>query len=181
MGNWFDKSSRGVIFGIWNSHTNVGNILGAVIAGAFVDYNWGLSFIVPGVIIGVSGFILFLFLVPCMYIVVVLSMITSNQIVVQTDPEEVDMSTDDIHNRGECGAVHTLSNDSESSTEEAICVVPDQDQGRRRKFMQVDDDEIDDEMRVGLVSADNSFTTDFDVFFVLFSGQRREKSTATEC
>lgn len=67
IGHWFNKSSRGVIFGIWNSHTNVGNILGAVIAGAFVEYNWGLSFIVPGVIMGVCGFILFLFLVPCTY------------------------------------------------------------------------------------------------------------------
>lgn len=66
VGNWFNKSSRGVIFGLWNSHTNVGNILGAVIAGAFVDYNWGLSFIVPGVIIGVVGFLNFLYLVPCM-------------------------------------------------------------------------------------------------------------------
>lgn len=65
VGNWFNKSSRGVIFGLWNSHTNVGNILGAVIAGAFVDYNWGLSFIVPGVIIGVVGFLNFLFLTPC--------------------------------------------------------------------------------------------------------------------
>jgi OPA family glycerol-3-phosphate transporter-like MFS transporter 1/2 len=29
-----------------------------------VDYNWGLSFIIPGVMIAVMGFILFLFLVP---------------------------------------------------------------------------------------------------------------------
>lgn len=65
IGHWFDKSTWGLLFGVWNSHTNVGNILGAVIAGAFVDYNWGLSFIVPGIIISVIGFIVFLFLVPC--------------------------------------------------------------------------------------------------------------------
>lgn len=65
VGNWFNKSSRGVIFGLWNSHTNFGNILGAAIAGAFVDYNWGLSFIVPGLIIAGFGLVMFLLLVPC--------------------------------------------------------------------------------------------------------------------
>lgn len=66
VGNWFGHSSKkGLILGIWNSHTNVGNILGAVVAGAFVNYNWGLSFIVPGIIIAACGFWLFLFLVPC--------------------------------------------------------------------------------------------------------------------
>ncbi|KAI7688157.1 Putative glycerol-3-phosphate transporter 5, partial [Sarcoptes scabiei] len=77
IGNWVPKSSRGVLFGFWNSHTNVGNILGAIIAGAFVDYNWGLSFIVPGIIIAIVGFLLFLFLVPC--------------------PEDVGISSSDIH------------------------------------------------------------------------------------
>jgi OPA family glycerol-3-phosphate transporter-like MFS transporter 1/2 len=65
VGNWCPKRSRGIIFGVWNSHTNLGNMLGALIAGWFVDYNWGLSFIVPGAIIAFFGFINFLFLVPC--------------------------------------------------------------------------------------------------------------------
>ncbi|RWS10522.1 Sugar phosphate exchanger 2-like protein, partial [Dinothrombium tinctorium] len=65
VGHWFGPhSSRGFIFGIWNSHTSAGNILGAYVAGAFVEYNWGLSFIVPGVIIAATGFLIFLFLVP---------------------------------------------------------------------------------------------------------------------
>ncbi|XP_018420480.1 PREDICTED: glucose-6-phosphate exchanger SLC37A2 isoform X1 [Nanorana parkeri] len=63
MGNWFGKGKRGFIMGIWNSHTAVGNILGSLIAGAFVSSAWGLSFIVPGVIIAVLGIICFLFLV----------------------------------------------------------------------------------------------------------------------
>lgn len=50
--------------GLWNSHTSIGNILGALVAGAFVEHNWGLSFIVPGVIIAVMGMLTFLFLVP---------------------------------------------------------------------------------------------------------------------
>lgn len=64
IGNWFDQSSRGSIFGFWNSNTNLGNILGATIAGYFVERSWGLSFIVPGFIMLSSGVLVFLFLVP---------------------------------------------------------------------------------------------------------------------
>ncbi|XP_073459343.1 glucose-6-phosphate exchanger SLC37A2 isoform X1 [Aquarana catesbeiana] len=63
MGNWFGKGKRGFIMGIWNSHTAVGNILGSLIAGVFVSSAWGLSFIVPGIIIGAMGIICFFFLV----------------------------------------------------------------------------------------------------------------------
>lgn len=64
IGNWFDNSSRGSIFGVWNSNTNLGNILGATISGYFVEKSWGLSFIVPGFIMLGSGVLVFLFLVP---------------------------------------------------------------------------------------------------------------------
>ncbi|XP_030754995.1 glucose-6-phosphate exchanger SLC37A2 isoform X2 [Sitophilus oryzae] len=63
MSNWFGKSKRGLIFGLWNSHTSIGNILGTLIAAKYVEDDWALSFIVPGLVIGVAGFILFLFLV----------------------------------------------------------------------------------------------------------------------
>ncbi|KAK1128858.1 hypothetical protein K0M31_019997 [Melipona bicolor] len=64
VGNWFGKGKRGLIFGIWNSHTSLGNILGSLIAAEFVESDWGLSFMVPGIIMGLIGFIIFLFLVP---------------------------------------------------------------------------------------------------------------------
>merc|ERR1719209_1064799 len=50
--------------GLWNSHTSLGNIFGSLVAGAFVQSNWGLSFTVPGVIIAGVGFLLFLVMVP---------------------------------------------------------------------------------------------------------------------
>lgn len=56
---------RGFIMGIWNSHTSVGNILGSLIAGVWVNQHWGLSFIVPGIITAVMGVITFLFLIEC--------------------------------------------------------------------------------------------------------------------
>ncbi|XP_065344751.1 glucose-6-phosphate exchanger SLC37A2 isoform X2 [Cloeon dipterum] len=62
IGNWFGEGKRGLIFGIWNSHTSVGNILGSVVAGAFVDTDWALSFFVPALIVAGSGFLMFLFL-----------------------------------------------------------------------------------------------------------------------
>jgi len=64
MANWFGKGRRGLIMGLWNSHTSLGNILGSLVAGAFVNYNWGLSFTVPGMIIAGVGFLLFIFMVP---------------------------------------------------------------------------------------------------------------------
>nr|CAH7766966.1 unnamed protein product [Callosobruchus chinensis] len=63
MGNWFGKSKRGLIFGMWNSHTSIGNILGSLISAQFVEEDWALSFMIPGLYIGVVGFVIFLFLV----------------------------------------------------------------------------------------------------------------------
>uniref|UniRef100_A0A8C2WRD1 Solute carrier family 37 member 1 n=1 Tax=Cyclopterus lumpus TaxID=8103 RepID=A0A8C2WRD1_CYCLU len=63
IGNWFGKGRRGLIMGLWNSHTSVGNILGSLIAGYWVSSNWGLSFIVPGLIIAVMGIVCFFFLI----------------------------------------------------------------------------------------------------------------------
>ncbi|KAI3373924.1 hypothetical protein L3Q82_022493, partial [Scortum barcoo] len=63
VGNWFGKGKRGFIMGVWNSHTSVGNILGSLIAGAFVSTTWGMSFIVPGLIIASTGILCFFFLV----------------------------------------------------------------------------------------------------------------------
>lgn len=64
IGNWFGKGKKGLIFGVWNSHTSLGNILGSLIAAEYVETNWGLSFMIPGVIMAIAGFIMFLFLVP---------------------------------------------------------------------------------------------------------------------
>ena len=56
--------SRGLVMGIWNSHAAFGNILGSLIAGSFVNHNWGLSFIVPAMFPIGMAFLTLLFLVP---------------------------------------------------------------------------------------------------------------------
>uniref|UniRef100_A0A182NJ74 Sugar phosphate exchanger 3 n=1 Tax=Anopheles dirus TaxID=7168 RepID=A0A182NJ74_9DIPT len=63
VGRWFGKSKRGLIFGIWNSHTSIGNVLGTLIAAHYVERDWSMSFIVPGFLMGTCGFVMFLFLV----------------------------------------------------------------------------------------------------------------------
>lgn len=62
VGNWFGKRRRGLIMGVWNSHTSVGNISGSLIAAGLLKYGWGWSFVVPGILIAFVGLMLFLFL-----------------------------------------------------------------------------------------------------------------------
>ena len=33
VGNWFGHGKKGLIMGLWNTHTSIGNIVGAYIAG----------------------------------------------------------------------------------------------------------------------------------------------------
>ncbi|XP_059635245.1 putative glycerol-3-phosphate transporter 5 [Cornus florida] len=63
VGNWFGKSKRGLIMGVWNSHTSVGNIIGSVVASSALSFGWGWSFVLPGILIMVMAIVVFLFLV----------------------------------------------------------------------------------------------------------------------
>ncbi|KAA0050045.1 putative glycerol-3-phosphate transporter 5 [Cucumis melo var. makuwa] len=63
VGNWFGRARRGLIMGIWNSHTSVGNIVGSVIASGILELGWGWSFVVPGALVILVGILVFLFLV----------------------------------------------------------------------------------------------------------------------
>lgn len=63
VGNWFGKEKRGLIMGIWNSHTSVGNIIGSVVASGVLEFGWGWSFILPGCLVILVGILVFLFLV----------------------------------------------------------------------------------------------------------------------
>lgn len=64
----YSTCRRGFIMGVWNSHTSVGNILGSLIAGVFVSSAWGMSFIVPGIIIASCGILCFFFLVESQFL-----------------------------------------------------------------------------------------------------------------
>ncbi|KAI4327179.1 hypothetical protein L6164_019671 [Bauhinia variegata] len=62
IGNWFGKRKRGLIMGIWNAHTSVGNICGSLLAACVLEFGWGWSFIVPGALILCGGIIVYFFL-----------------------------------------------------------------------------------------------------------------------
>ncbi|CBI38455.3 unnamed protein product, partial [Vitis vinifera] len=62
IGNWFGKRKRGLIMGVWNAHTSVGNISGSLLAASVLEYGWGWSFILPGFLIILGGIMVFLFL-----------------------------------------------------------------------------------------------------------------------
>ncbi|XP_031483566.1 putative glycerol-3-phosphate transporter 1 [Nymphaea colorata] len=62
VGEWFGKKKRGLIMGIWNAHTSVGNISGSLIASAVLRYGWGWSFLLPGLLIASMGLLVFLVL-----------------------------------------------------------------------------------------------------------------------
>jgi len=64
VGNWLGKGKRGLIMGIWRANHSVGNIFGTLLASAFVEVDWGLSFAVPSAIIIFLGIFTFFFLVP---------------------------------------------------------------------------------------------------------------------
>ncbi|KAF8693018.1 hypothetical protein HU200_039390 [Digitaria exilis] len=64
VGNWFCGRRRGLIMGIWNAHTSVGNITGSLVAAAMLGYGWGWSFVVPGGLIALGGVLVLFFLAP---------------------------------------------------------------------------------------------------------------------
>ncbi|PIN25237.1 Permease of the major facilitator superfamily [Handroanthus impetiginosus] len=59
VGNWLGKKKRGLIMGIWNSHTSLGNIIGSVTASVLLKYGWGWSLAAPGLGIAFVGMGLF--------------------------------------------------------------------------------------------------------------------------
>eukprot|EP00193_Tetraselmis_chui_P010555 CAMPEP_0177775690 /NCGR_PEP_ID=MMETSP0491_2-20121128/14265_1 /TAXON_ID=63592 /ORGANISM="Tetraselmis chuii, Strain PLY429" /LENGTH=469 /DNA_ID=CAMNT_0019294333 /DNA_START=252 /DNA_END=1661 /DNA_ORIENTATION=- len=65
MANWFGKGKRGLVMGIWNAHTSVGNIVGTVMASMLLPpfCGWGWAFIAPGMFMGVAAVLVWLFLV----------------------------------------------------------------------------------------------------------------------
>jgi len=62
VGHWFGKKKRGLIMGVWNAHTSIGNILGSLIAASVLQYGWGWSFIIPGIILATGGLLVWGFL-----------------------------------------------------------------------------------------------------------------------
>ncbi|XP_068653349.1 putative glycerol-3-phosphate transporter 5 [Aristolochia californica] len=63
VGHWFGKSKRGLIMGLWNSHTSFGNIFGSIVAASALGIGWGWSFVFPGILIGLVGLLVHEYLI----------------------------------------------------------------------------------------------------------------------
>lgn len=67
VGNWWGNKNRGLIMGIWNSHTSVGNIIGNELPAVFLKdvpfKPWGWSFVVPALIMLVMAGVVWLFVI----------------------------------------------------------------------------------------------------------------------
>ncbi|KAM4748071.1 sugar phosphate exchanger 3 [Rhinophrynus dorsalis] len=63
MGNWFGKSGRGFIFGLWSACASVGNILGAFLASSVLKYGYEYAFLVTASVQFAGGIIIFFGLV----------------------------------------------------------------------------------------------------------------------
>ncbi|KAM9823632.1 sugar phosphate exchanger 3 [Neosynchiropus ocellatus] len=59
MGNWFGKTGRGFIFGLWSACASVGNILGAFLASSVLQYGYEYAFLVTSVVQFAGGVVVF--------------------------------------------------------------------------------------------------------------------------
>ncbi|KAG7496187.1 sugar phosphate exchanger 3 [Solea senegalensis] len=59
MGNWFGKTGRGFVFGLWSACASVGNILGAFLASSVLSYGYEYAFLVTSVVQFAGGVVVF--------------------------------------------------------------------------------------------------------------------------
>ncbi|KAK7492866.1 hypothetical protein BaRGS_00015813 [Batillaria attramentaria] len=64
MGNWFGKGSRGLILGIWSACASVGNIIGALMVTAVLDYGYEYAFMLTSAVLFAGGLFNYFGLVP---------------------------------------------------------------------------------------------------------------------
>ncbi|XP_052781449.1 sugar phosphate exchanger 3-like [Mya arenaria] len=63
MGNWFGKSSRGFVLGLWSACASVGNIIGALMVSQVLQYGYEYAFLVTSTVLFAGGIINFFALV----------------------------------------------------------------------------------------------------------------------
>lgn len=62
VSNWFGKRKRGLLMGLWNAHTSLGNICGSLLAARLLRYGWGFSFLLPALLLASAALFVHLFL-----------------------------------------------------------------------------------------------------------------------
>lgn len=65
MGNWFGKSGRGLIFSVWASTANAGNVLGALMVASVLKYGYEYAILFTSGSLFAGGIVVFFGLVTC--------------------------------------------------------------------------------------------------------------------
>ncbi|XP_021741868.1 putative glycerol-3-phosphate transporter 5 [Chenopodium quinoa] len=106
VSNWFGKSKRGLIMGVWNSHTSIGNILGSIVASSMLKFGWGWSFFWPGFFLFLIGILVYLFLA------------VSPEIIGLSLPSEIELNPIEASDHGEAEHLGLLQSKDSSPLEE---------------------------------------------------------------
>ncbi|KAL4227077.1 hypothetical protein ACF0H5_015051 [Mactra antiquata] len=59
MGNWFGKSSRGFVLGLWSACASVGNIIGALLVSEVLEYGYDYAFLVTSTVLFAGAIVCF--------------------------------------------------------------------------------------------------------------------------
>ncbi|XP_016448440.2 putative glycerol-3-phosphate transporter 5 [Nicotiana tabacum] len=105
IGNWFGKAKRGLIMGVWNSNTSVGNIIGSLVASSVLSFGWGWSFLLPGIFILVGAAFVYMFLV-----------VSPDHIGLELASKEIEMNVE---------GVALVSSETGETEEEGVVVEPE--------------------------------------------------------
>ena len=63
MGNWFSKSSGGLVFGLWSGNASVGNIIGSLIVASSLNYGYPYGMLLNSILLFCGGVMVFFCLV----------------------------------------------------------------------------------------------------------------------
>jgi len=64
MGHWFAKSSSGLVFGLWSSNSNLGNVIGSLLVTAVIDYGFEYGMLLNAIVAFCSALLVFFCLLP---------------------------------------------------------------------------------------------------------------------
>ena len=64
MGNWFSKSSGGLVFGFWSGNASMGNIFGSLIVSSVLNYGYEYGMMLNSLLLFCGGVIVFVCLIP---------------------------------------------------------------------------------------------------------------------
>ena len=64
MGNWFSKSTGGLVFGFWSANASVGNIIGSVMVASVLNYGYEYGILVTSFLLFCGGIMVLVCIIP---------------------------------------------------------------------------------------------------------------------